>query len=335
MERLLLPERDEPLLVELEEREREALARDPLDRDRADVDRVPDFERAELDRDPLVRDLVDRDPLERDRDEDERDPLERFAPEREPPRLPPEREDDLRVVERPVVDRLAVLELLRAALAAGGGEGVAGGGIAEAVAARPPAIATRGSQPSSVSASNAPTVMAIAAASPRKMPTFRVGDPATMRQRISSTARVPSRAVTVPRRSGMFTRCPAAARHDSAMPETPERMIRKPGRSVSASQPLIPVCDSVRSPDVPVSSAPPLYQSKNRNTKRAMPPMPATISPARSRDESKSLTPVDEWGPRVRRDPRTEHGLIQPRPGCAVSRIPRVRPTVQMPPAPC
>lgn len=310
VERLLLAERDDPLLLELDERDRDELAREPLERGRLAVEREPlDFDRAEVDREPLARDrdLVDRDPLERDRDDVERDPPERLAPEREPPLRPPEREDDLRVVARPVLDRVAVLELLRAAVVAGG-EGVAGGGaVADAVAARAPATATSGSQPSSPSAISAPTVMAIAATRPRKMPTFRVGEPANMRQRISSTAREPSRAVTVPRRSGMFTRCPAAARQASAMPDTPDRMIRNPGRSVRASQPLIPVCDSERSPGVPVSSAPPPYQSKNRNTNRAIPPIPATISPVRSREESKSLTPVDGCGPCVRPGPGTEH----------------------------
>jgi hypothetical protein len=300
VERLLpperLPERDDPVFLELDDRDREELAREPLDRDRMDVEP----ERLDFDRD------VEREPLERDRDDVVRDPLERFAPEREPPRPDPERVDDLRVVERLVVDRLVVdlvavpappeVDPPAAAVDAGGGGGVAGGALAAAVRVAAPDTATSGAQPSSASAMSAPTVMAIAAARPRKMPTFSVGDPATIRQRIRRTASTPSRAVTVPRRTGKFTRCPAAARQIKAMPDTPDRMIRNPGRSVSASQPLIPGCDSERSPGVPVSSAPPLNQSKNRNTNRAMPPIPATISPVRTRDESKSLTPVDGCG---------------------------------------
>jgi hypothetical protein len=68
-------------------------------------------------------------------------------------------------------------------------------------------------------------------------------------------------------------------------------MIRKPGRSVRAFQPLIPTLDTERFPTVPVSSAPPLNQSKNRKTNRAMPPPPARISPVRSLDESTAASP--------------------------------------------
>src|SRR4051794_13600197 len=69
-------------------------------------------------------------------------------------------------------------------------------------------------------------------------------------------------------------------------------MIRKPGRSARASQPLMPGCESVAVPltRLPLTSAPPPNQSKNRNTKRARPAIPATSSPVRSLDESKSAS---------------------------------------------
>jgi hypothetical protein len=280
-ERVLL-ERDDPRPLDELDFDRDVLARDPLERDFG-----------ELALEPLERDRVELDFLSVER---ERVELDFF---------PLDREDDFFVVDRLVVEALLVEPLLEDFFLVGG-DGVAGGALAAAVRARPPGVATSTSKPSSASAMSAPTVIASAAARPRKMPTFRVGEPATIRQRISRTASAPSVAVNAPRRSGMLSRCPAAARHASAIPETPDRMIRKPGRSVSAFQPLIPARVSERLPALPVSSAPPLNQSKNRNTNMARPPMPATISPVRSRDEPNSAS-VDGVGPRVQRGPRTQH----------------------------
>ena len=84
------------------------------------------------------------------------------------------------------------LERLFAGAAAGGGVGLAAGALADAVRVRPPATATSGSKPSSLSAISAPAVIANAAARPKKMPIFSVGDPANIRQRISRTASAPS-----------------------------------------------------------------------------------------------------------------------------------------------
>jgi hypothetical protein len=179
-------------------------------------------EREPLDRDdPFLLDLE-----ERDRAEVDRELLERFAPERE---------DDFRVVGPLAVERLAVdrrvvleppepdflvaadrfvvvvldpreLELLVADGGSGAGAGVAGGALAAAVRARALATATSGSTPSSRSAMTAPTAIATAAASPRKMPILRSPGLAKKRQRMISTLSVPSAAVTPPRGTGMFTR---------------------------------------------------------------------------------------------------------------------------------
>jgi hypothetical protein len=88
-----------------------------------------------------------------------------------------------------------------------GGDGAAGGALATAtVVVEADATATNGWKPSSASAIRPPAVIATAAARPRKMPIFSVGDPATIRQRIRRIASEPSMAVTPPRRTGMFTR---------------------------------------------------------------------------------------------------------------------------------
>jgi hypothetical protein len=117
--------------------------------------------------------------------------------------FPPDREDDFFVVDRLVVEALLVEPLLEdfflvvvepperallrdaaapVAAAAVGGDGVAGGALAAAVRVRPPGAATSTPKPSSASAMSAPNVIASAAARPRKMPTFRVGEPATIRE---------------------------------------------------------------------------------------------------------------------------------------------------------
>jgi hypothetical protein len=273
---------------------------------------------------PEERDLLE--PEERDLLEpDERDLLEPdelrllldvdrvfvFDPEREP--LERDELDFFRVAGFFAVERLVEVpdrEVLRAGVLAAGatgiavGAGVAGaaaGAVAEALWVRAPATGTRTSKPSSASAIRAPAVIAIAAARPRNTPIFNVGEPATSRHKISRTARAPSAAVKAPRRSGMFSRSPFAARPASAMPATPERMIRKPGRSDRASHPLTPGCSTVSVPaaTLPLTSAPPPpNQSKNRKKKRAMPPMPATISPVRSLEESKSAS-IYGCGPRL------------------------------------
>ena len=114
--------------------------------------------------------------------------------------------------ERLVVVEPLELELLFTGAAAWGGAGVAAGALADAARVRPPATATSGWKPSSANAIRAPAVIAIAAARPKNTPIFSVGEPANMSQRISRTARAPSRAVVAPRGAGMLTRCPAAAR---------------------------------------------------------------------------------------------------------------------------
>src|SRR5436305_19057 len=145
----------------------------------------------------------------------ERDPLD-F--EREPERLPRDRAGDFFAGER-----LVAVELLAGAAvgagasvvgssAAAGVAGFAAAGVAAAARVRPPATETRGWKPSSARAISAPTAIMTAAARPRKMPIFRFGEPAIIRQRIRSTARTPSCAVTAPRRTGTFTLCPAAPR---------------------------------------------------------------------------------------------------------------------------
>jgi hypothetical protein len=197
-ERLLPPERepldrDDPFLLELEERDRDELERDPLDRD--------------------LEELAF-------------DPPERFAPERE---------DDLRFVDPLLAERLAgdrrvvleprepdflvavarfvvvvleppALELLVVADLSGAGAGIAGEAFEAALRARARATATSGSMPSSRSAMIAPTAIATAAASPRKMPILRSPGLAKKRHRMISTLSVPSAAVTPPRGTGMFTR---------------------------------------------------------------------------------------------------------------------------------
>src|SRR5215212_8662955 len=118
-----------------------------------------------------------REDVERDRDEVDLAPLERagdffFVVERlvvvEPlERDPPERE--------PLDRELPDAALSFAGVAAGAGAGVAGGALAEATRVRPPATATRGSKPSSMSAIRAPMATAMAAARPRNTPIFNVG----------------------------------------------------------------------------------------------------------------------------------------------------------------
>jgi hypothetical protein len=165
LERELL-DRDDPFLLELEERDRDELARD-----RVDVEReLPDF-----DRDDDLR-VVDRLPLE---------PL---------------------LVERRVVVDPPELLLLFPTGVSGAGAGVVRGALAAAVRARALATATSGSTPSSRSAMIAPTAIATAAASPRKMPILRSPGLAKKRHRMINTLSVPSAAVTPPRGTGMFTR---------------------------------------------------------------------------------------------------------------------------------
>src|SRR3954469_8094972 len=69
-------------------------------------------------------------------------------------------------------------------------------------------------------------------------------------------------------------------------------MIRKPDGSASASQPLMPGWERIAVPfaRLPLTSAPPPNQSKNRNTNRESPAIPATISPVRSLDVSNSAS---------------------------------------------
>ena len=281
MPRLLPAERDEPLLLAVDERERAELDREL---DPAVVFfavaffavaffAVVFFAGALLAGDRFAR--VDRfaadPPDERFAEEpDDRfalEPLDRFVAE---------------PLDLGALDAFATGAVCVGASAAGGGDGDFGGGVAAAVATlvRPPATFTSGSQPSSRSDMSAPAAIAAAAISPRKIPTLRSPGFAKNRQRMIITLSVPSAAVTAPRGAGMLTLWPDIARHASTTPETEVSATMKPVTSPpSASQPL-------RSPVKPV----PLNQSKNRNTNRAMPAMPARISPVRSLEESNSTS---------------------------------------------
>jgi hypothetical protein len=144
---------------------------------------------------------------ERDREELRlllEDALERDELLRAPLRLAPLEEDRRAGAFRVVVPPLERDELRAGALSGGGG--ATAGALADAAFVRPPATASSGSIPSSRSAITAPTVMAIAAPSPRKIPIFRVGEPASILQRIRPTARAPRPAVTPPRGTGTLTR---------------------------------------------------------------------------------------------------------------------------------
>src|SRR5918996_1382057 len=248
----------------------------------------PRDERLALDeRDPLdfeERDLVEL--KERDLDEVEREPLALLRPDFAPAREP-ERAAGFFAVERRVVEPLDP-PLRRAGFAAGGGVGVADGALADAARVLPPGTDTSASVPSSRSASSAPTAIAIAAASPRKRPIFRSPGLAKIRQTMIATVSRPSAAVPAPLGAGTLSRCPDIASRASAGPATAARKTTNPVTSVPRpSQPLTP---PVSNPSTPAPN-----QSKNRNTNRAMPPIPATISPVRSLEESKSALRQWTW----------------------------------------
>ena len=230
------------------------LEREPLELDR---ERVPlDFDRDEaalFARDeplPFERDepeLFDRDePPLFDRDELldlERDAVLFFLPVAFLAELllPPERdffaapplERDFAAVLLPERERP---ELEPPGAVAGRGVGVAAGALAEttvvgAAVVRPPGTLTSGSKPSSRKAIQAPTAIPAAAIRPRNIPILRSPGLARIRQRISSTARLPSTKVPAPRWNGRLIRCPAAASPPRATPETAASAIRKPEKS--------------------------------------------------------------------------------------------------------
>ena len=126
-------------------------------------------------------------------------------------RLRTERAAGFFAFERLVVVEPLEPEALLAGAAAGAGGGVAAGADAEALACGLPRRRPRFE-----------TVLAEGHERARRdgdcgsetqeYPDLQRRRAANMRQRISSTASAPNSAVTAPRRTGMFTRCPAAAR---------------------------------------------------------------------------------------------------------------------------